>query len=129
MHMEHLAAQQLGQSVILAAGDKHLPPRDAVQDELLPTGIQLAEYIVQQQHRILSGDIFVNLPLRQLQGQGRRPGLPLGGILLGVPAVDGDQQVILVRPRQAQPGGPLRDLVGFHVVPQLLRQCGNVRRR
>ena len=32
-------------------------------------------------------------------------------------------------PGQAQPGGPLRRLMGFHVFPQLLRQHRGLRRR
>ena len=80
--------QQDRQPVILTAGDEHLPPGDAVEDKFLPPGIQLAEYIVQQQHRILSRGVLVDLPLRQLQGQSGRAGLALGGKGLGLPAVD-----------------------------------------
>ena len=56
-HMEHLPAQHLGQPVILTAGDEHLSPRDAVENELLPAGIQLTENVIQQQHRVFAGSV------------------------------------------------------------------------
>ena len=102
--MEYLSSQQLGQPVVFAAGDEHLPAGDAVQHKFLPPGVQLTEHIIQQQHRILPGGVFVDFPLRQLQRQRRRPGLALGGVALGVPSVNGDQKVILMGPGQTQPG-------------------------
>ena len=77
--MEDLAIEQPAQPVVLAAGDKHLPAADAVEDKFLPPGVQLAEHVVQQQHRVFPDDLPVDLPRRQLQGQGRCPCLPLGG--------------------------------------------------
>ena len=50
--MEHLAGEQGVQPVVFAAGDEHLPPGDAVEDILLPPGVQLAQDVVQQQNRL-----------------------------------------------------------------------------
>ena len=94
--MEHLPTQKDRQPIIFAAGNEHLPPRDAVENELLPAGIQLTENVIQQQHRVFAGGVLVDFPLRQLQRQGSRPGLPLRGILFCLPAIDPHCQIILV---------------------------------
>ncbi len=39
MNTQHLAPQQLGKPVIFTAGDEHLPPGNAVEDEFLPAGV------------------------------------------------------------------------------------------
>ncbi|CAN3974300.1 Stp1/IreP family PP2C-type Ser/Thr phosphatase, partial [Dysosmobacter welbionis] len=112
-HMEHLPAQKDRQPIIFAAGNEHLSPRDAVENELLPAGIQLTENVIQQQHRVFAGGVLVDFPLRQLQRQSRGAGLTLGRVGFGLPAVDGDDQIVLVGAGEAHPGGPLRPLVGF----------------
>ena len=84
--MEHFSVKEPSQPVVLTAGDKHLPPADAVEDKFLPFGVQLTEHIIQQQHRVLPQDLPVDLPCRQLQRQRRRPGLALGGIGPGAQA-------------------------------------------
>lgn len=73
--MEHLPAQKDRQPIIFAAGNEHLSPRDAVENELLPAGIQLTENVIQQQHRVFAGGVLVDFPLRQLQRQSRGAGL------------------------------------------------------
>ena len=57
----------------------------------------------------------------RLEGQGRRPGLPLGAIGLGRAAVQLHQKVVLVGAGQALPGIQLRLTVALLVVPQLLQ--------
>ena len=74
-----------------------------MEDEGLTLGVQLGEHVVQQEDGPLPGLLLKNLPLGQLQGQGRRPGLALGGVGLGVFPADGDSQVVLVGPGQALP--------------------------
>ena len=82
--MEGPAALQTLQFFLLAAGDEHLSPPDAVEDEGLPPGVQLGEDVVQQQDGPLPCLLLEDLPLGQLEGQRRRPGLSLGGVGLGV---------------------------------------------
>ena len=63
--------------ICLTAGNKHLTGFDLIQNKILTAGVQLRQHIVQQQHRFFSGVVPENFPLGQLQGNGRRPGLPL----------------------------------------------------
>ena len=55
VYMEDGAVVQSLQPIVLAAGDEDLAAGDAVEDELLPPPVQLAEHVVQQQHRPLPG--------------------------------------------------------------------------
>ena len=68
-----------------AAGDEHLPPGDAVEDILLPPGVQLRQHVIQQHHRVFADGVSVDLPIRQLQGQGRGATCPWGAEVTGAP--------------------------------------------
>ena len=106
-NVKHLSFEQRSQPVVFAAGDEHLSALNAVEHEFLPPGVQLAEHIIQQQHRIFAHSVFVNLPLSQLDGQRSRPGLPLGRIGFCADATDEHRKIVFVRPGQAQPGRAL----------------------
>ena len=125
--MEHSSPQQTGQPVLLAAGDEHLSPRDAVQDKLLALRVQLAENVVQKKHGILPRRVLVDFSFRQLQRQGGGPGLALGGIGLCLPSVNSNEKIVLMGPGQAQPGGQLRFPVALHVPPEAVRQRAGLR--
>ena len=93
------------QPVVLAAGDEYLSALYPVQDVFLPPGIQLAEHVVQQHHRILAHGVFMDLPLRQLQAQRRRAYLPLRAVLPGAASIDENLHIVLVGAGQTQPAG------------------------
>ena len=75
--MEHLAGEQGVQPVVFAAGDEHLSPGDAVEDILLPPGVQLRQHVIQQHDGVFPHGVSMDLPIRQLQGQRRRADLSL----------------------------------------------------
>ena len=64
-------ARALGNAVVLAAGYKRLAAAYAVEDELLPPRVQLAQHVVEQEYRILLRLLQVYLPLAELDGEGR----------------------------------------------------------
>ena len=94
-----------------AAGDEHLPGDDLVQHKVLPPGVQLGQNIVQQQHRLLAPLSAHQLPLRQLQADGRRPGLTLRAVGLQVNAGEGHGKVILVGAGETLGGFQLRPIM------------------
>ena len=98
-----------------AAGDEDLAAGDPPEDEVLAAGVQLGEDVVQQEDGPLAGVVLEKLPLGQLQGQGGRSGLALGGELPGRLAVDFGQQVVLVGTGQAGAGLHLRPGVALLV--------------
>ena len=75
--MKYPAAHEPVEPVVFAAGDEHLPARDAVEHIFLPLRIQLAEHVVEQHHRILPDGVFMDLPVGQLHRQRRRAHLAL----------------------------------------------------
>ena len=68
---------EVREAVGLAAGDEHLPGADLVQHKILPPRVQLRQHIVQQQHRLFAGVAAQQLPLGELETDGRRARLPM----------------------------------------------------
>ena len=99
--MEHLALEKRVQPVVFAAGDEHLSACNAVEDILLPPGVQLRQHVIQQHHRILSDGGFVNLPVRQLQTQGRSAHLALGAEMPGLQPIYRHGDIVLMRAGKA----------------------------
>ena len=82
-----------------------------VQHKVLPPGVQLGQNIVQQQHRLLAPLSAHQLPLRQLQADGCRPGLTLRAVGLQVNAGESNGKVILVGAGEALGGFQLRPIM------------------
>ena len=74
-HKQNLA--NIRQPVFFAAGDENLTAFQLIEDKILPCHVQLTEDVVQKQYRYFAGVLPEYLPRGQLQGNGRRPGLPL----------------------------------------------------
>ena len=110
---------QLRESSGLAAGDEHLTGHDLVQDEFLPSGIQLGKDIVQQEHRLFAELPGHQLPLGKLQADGGGTGLTLGAVCLQVDPRKGHGEVILVGTRQALPGVQLRPVVPLQMLLEI----------
>ena len=68
----------------------------------LPGGVQLAEHIVQQHHRVLPGNLLGTAGLRQLQAQHSASLLALAGKQLGGLAVQQHREILPVRPRRGK---------------------------
>ena len=100
---------QFGESSRFAAGDEDLTGNDLVQHEILPSGIQLRENVVQQQNGFFSPFPAHQFPLGQLQADGAGAGLPLGAVGLQVDLRQGNGKIILV--------GAGETLAGFHFCP------------
>ena len=113
MHGDDLPSRSSGDFLPLAAGDEGLAAADAVQNEFLPAWVQLAQNIIQQQNRVFPAFLQVDFPLRQLQGQGRRPGLALGGKASGQFLVDENVDIILMAAGEALAAVQLRFPVGL----------------
>ena len=69
---------QLCESSRLAAGDEHLAGDDLIQDEILPSRVQLRKHVVEKQHRLFAEFPAHQLTLGQLQADGGGAGLTLG---------------------------------------------------
>ena len=108
----------MGDALVLAAGDERLAAADAVEDELLAGGVELGENIVEQEDGIFARLGKEKIPLRELEGEGGRARLALGGKAPGGGAVDGDVQIVLVRAREAEAGFDLGAAVRLLMVAE-----------
>ena len=104
---------QLGKPSGFAAGDEHLTGNDLVQHKILPSLIQLRQNIVQQQHRLLAPFSCHQLPLGQLQTNGRRAGLTLRSVGFQIDSRKGNIKIILVGAGQALTGFDFRPIMAL----------------
>ncbi len=82
------------------------------QQVLLPGGVQLAEHIVQQQHRMLAGHLCRHGRLGQLEAEHRAALLALAGKGPRVLAVQLEDQILPVGPGEAAASPQLGRAVG-----------------
>ena len=74
---ENASAGLLRDTVVLTAGYEHLSSAYPVKDEILPSGVEFRQDVVEQQHGALARVFGKDLPLRHLDRQGRSTGLSL----------------------------------------------------
>ena len=94
MNFDGLA--QLCEAAGFAAGDEHLAGDDLVENEVLAALVQFGQNIVQEQHGLFTHFPAHELPLGQLQGDGRGAGLSLGAVGFQVDAGEGNVEIVLV---------------------------------
>ena len=111
MNREHAAAGAFGDARVLAAGDERLPAADAVEHERLPLRVELREHVVEHKHGVFVKLVVEDLPLGELERQRRRACLPLRGERARRLTVDVDEQIVLVRAREALSAVKLRAAV------------------
>ena len=87
---ENLPFMDLGEKLFIRIGtrDKNLNVIDVMKEIALTFLIQLREDIVEEKDRILTEKRFRNPDLRQLEGEGDRPLLPLRSVFLRILIID-----------------------------------------
>ena len=92
----------VGKQPGVAAGDKYLLALYAVEQIILPGVIQLAEHIVQQQHRRLRGDFSNQLQLGDLGAQHNTAALALAGVGAGIGIIQPKADIVAVNTHRAE---------------------------
>ena len=94
--MENAPCRQLCRHFLLAAGNQDLPHADVVEHEILTPPVELAQHVVEQQHRVLPAVLVHQLAFGELEHQRAGAHLALRAEPGRGGAVDLDQDIVLM---------------------------------